>query len=86
MIEGRAKRDQETLMASMQLKDATITQLQIFAARESQALQQLWGSMYSRRVRAVDALLADPRARYFLADRRVVIALSQMLEGSGATP
>jgi len=58
-------------------------------------LRQLWGDQFAVKVQAVDAfldstadrvpyiaaVLANPRTRYFLADRRVVSALSQMIAG-----
>jgi hypothetical protein len=82
--------------ASMrQYEHAEPAQLQAFGNREGQALQALWGPQFADRVKLVDAyldqlgdkipliagLLADPRTRYYFADRRVVNALSQMIEG-----
>jgi hypothetical protein len=78
-----------------QFEHAEPAQLQAFGNREGQALQQLWGPQFADRVKLVDAyldqlgdkvplvarLLADPRARFYFADRRVVNALSQMIEG-----
>lgn len=76
------------------LSGASPSQLQDFGNRETQALQELWGDKFAGRVQLVDAyldqlgdkvpfvahLLADPCMRYLLADRRVVSAVSQMIE------
>jgi hypothetical protein len=80
---------------AMSLAHADEPQLKAFGDREGQGLRQLWGDAFTAKVQAVDAyldstadrvpyvaaLLANPRTRYFLADRRVVSALSQMIEG-----
>lgn len=80
---------------AMSLEHADGAQLQAFGDREAAGLRQLWGDTFTAKVQAVDAfldsaadripyiaaVLANPRTRYFLADRRVVNALSQMIEG-----
>jgi hypothetical protein len=84
--------------AAMNLAHADGAQLRAFGDREGQGLRQLWGDQFAAKVQAVDAfldstadrvpfiaaVLANPRTRYFLADRRVVAALSQMIEGRAA--
>jgi hypothetical protein len=80
---------------AMSLAHADEPQLKAFGDREGAGLRQLWGESFTAKIQAVDAfldntadrvpyvaaLLANPRTRYFLADRRVVSALSQMIEG-----
>jgi hypothetical protein len=80
---------------AMSLEHADESQLKAFGDREGAGLRQLWGESFAAKVQAVDAfldstadrvpyiaaVLANPRTRYFLADRRVVNALSQMIEG-----
>jgi hypothetical protein len=79
---------------SRQFEHAEPAQLQAFGDREGQALRELWGPQFADRIKLVDTyldqlgdkipfiahLLADPRARFYFADRQVVNALSQMIE------
>lgn len=79
---------------AMSLAHADEPQLQAFGDREGASLRQLWGEQFDAKIQAVDAfidsaadripyfaaVLANPRTRFFLADRRVVNALSQMIE------
>lgn len=81
--------------SAMSLQYVDEARLKAFGDREGAGLRELWGEQFDAKVQAVDAfldstadrvpyvasLLANPRSRYLLADRRVVNALSQMIEG-----
>jgi hypothetical protein len=83
----------------MKLGEADEPQLQTFAANEGLSLRGLWGENFEAKIAAVDtfleqtaakvpfvaAWLSNPKTQLMLADRRLVVALSQMLEGRHST-